>query len=437
MAPRREKSNLNPSYAKACYSQLRSWSKSQDKWKQLSTFATDPRKLFWPSLLFVVLEALINVVVIERVPYTEIDWRAYMQEVEGVLNGTLDYSQLKGDTGPLVYPAGFVYIFTGLYYITSRGVNVKLAQYIFGVLHIVLLILVFRIYARSKKVPPWVLILVFSTSYRIHSIFVLRLFNDPIAMIFLFASINAFMDQRWYLGSILYSLAVSVKMNILLFAPALLIAYISNLGVINTCIQLSICAFLQLLLGAPFLISNPISYIKGAFNLGRIFEYKWTVNWRFLPEDIFISPYFHFSLLIMHILTLIYFAPKWKKYLDSYRKLISIQKELRPQFTSKSNVDMSTTSQLFILPMFAANFIGLVFSRSLHYQFYVWYYHTLPYLVWCCDYKTATKLVILGLVELCWNTYPSTVFSSACLHMCHLGLLYGLNSHISKTLKTS
>lgn len=33
---------------------------------------------------------------------TEIDWKAYMQEVEGVLNGTLDYKLLKGDTGPLV-----------------------------------------------------------------------------------------------------------------------------------------------------------------------------------------------------------------------------------------------------------------------------------------------------------------------------------------------
>ena len=33
---------------------------------------------------------------------TEIDWVAYMQEVEGVLNGTRDYSQLRGDTGPLV-----------------------------------------------------------------------------------------------------------------------------------------------------------------------------------------------------------------------------------------------------------------------------------------------------------------------------------------------
>jgi len=33
---------------------------------------------------------------------TEIDWKAYMQEVEGVINGTYDYSKLGGDTGPLV-----------------------------------------------------------------------------------------------------------------------------------------------------------------------------------------------------------------------------------------------------------------------------------------------------------------------------------------------
>lgn len=39
-------------------------------------------------------------------PDTEIDWLAYMQEVEGVANGTWDYTKLRGDTGPLVYPAG-------------------------------------------------------------------------------------------------------------------------------------------------------------------------------------------------------------------------------------------------------------------------------------------------------------------------------------------
>ena len=438
MAPRRDnKSNPNLTFIQKLLKQYNTWSKNQNKWRELLSFATDPRKLLLPALIFVILEVIVNFIVIEKVPYTEIDWKAYMQEVEGFLNGTLDYSKLKGDTGPLVYPAGFVYIFTILYYVTSQGVNIKLAQYLFALLHVILLILVFRIYERTKKVPPYVLILVFSTSYRIHSIFVLRLFNDPIAMTLLFGSINAFMDQKWYLGSVLYSLAVSVKMNILLFAPSLLLAYIINLGIFHTVLNLSICACVQLILGLPFLVKYPLEYIKDAFDLGRIFEFKWTVNWRFLSKDTFINPYFHLTLLILHLLTLIYFAPKWIKYFDSFKKLNTVQKDLDSQFDKKTQVNMSTTSQLFILPMFFTNFIGIVFSRSLHYQFYIWYYHTLPYLAWCCDFKIATRLVILGLIELCWNTYPSTIFSSICLHICHLILLYGLKNHIIKSLKMS
>lgn len=57
---------------------------------------------------------------------TEIDWVAYMQEVEGVANGTLDYLELRGDTGPLVYPGGFVGVFSALYWLTDRGADIGL-----------------------------------------------------------------------------------------------------------------------------------------------------------------------------------------------------------------------------------------------------------------------------------------------------------------------
>ncbi len=83
---------------------------------------------------------------------TEIDWKAYMQEVEGVVNGTWDYYELKGDTGPLVYPAGFVYFFLGLYHITNAGTNVRRAQYIFAGFYLLTLFLVIRLYDRSYKV---------------------------------------------------------------------------------------------------------------------------------------------------------------------------------------------------------------------------------------------------------------------------------------------
>ena len=216
---------------------------------------------FWKSLLFdpdrisimacalVVMEVALNIFIIERVHYTEIDWKAYMQEVEGVLNGTFDYSQLKGDTGPLVYPAGFVYIYMALYYATQQGHNIKIAQYIFLLLYIIYLLLVFRIYVKSRKIPPFALVLSVLTSYRVHSIFVLRLFNDPIAMILLYAAINFFLEGHWTKGSLAFSAAVSVKMNILLFAPALLVLYLTSLGLRGTITQLSVCAGLQVLLG--------------------------------------------------------------------------------------------------------------------------------------------------------------------------------------------
>jgi hypothetical protein len=32
----------------------------------------------------------------------------------------------------------------------------------------------------------------------------------------------------------------------------------------------------------------------------------------------------------------------------------------------------------------------------------------------------------MGVIEMCWNVYPSTEWSSAALHICHLVLLLGL-----------
>ena len=78
------------------------------------------------------------------------------------------------------------------------------------------------------QVPPYVLVLMSVTSYRIHSIFILRLaclwifkaiiiypdfrlFNDPVAMILLYAAINLFIDDHWSLGSFCFSLAVNFK----------------------------------------------------------------------------------------------------------------------------------------------------------------------------------------------------------------------------------
>ncbi len=379
------------------------------------------------AILLLLFETVLNVFIIQRISYTEIDWTAYMQEVEGFINGSLDYSQLKGDTGPLVYPAGFVYVFSVFYFLTGKGTNIKCAQYIYVLIYLLTLYLLYRIYRISKKVPPYVLILCCCIAYRIHSVYVLRMFNDPIAVLLFYFALNLFLLDRWTLGSAVYSLAVSIKMNILLYSPALLIAYITLLGIKETIKQLLICTSVQLLLGLPFLLTNPYAYLKMSFDLGRVFLYKWTVNWRFVPEDVFLSHYFHIALLIAHVSLLIYFCVPMHKYFKSYAALKQLEKDVQPQLKyNQQTVDMGSVTQLFLLPFFLSNFVGIVCSRSLHYQFYVWYYHTLPFLLWSTTFSNRIRLLVLGLIELCWNTYPSTKLSSICLFLCHTSILTNL-----------
>ena len=119
-------------------------------------------------------------------------------------NGTTDYSVIKGDTGPLVYPAGFVWIYSALYKLTNEGLEIRKAQFMFAAMYLLTLILAFRPLIRSKKVPAYALAMMCLTSYRVHSIYVLRLFNDPVAMFLLYAAVNAFCDGWWTIGSVFY-----------------------------------------------------------------------------------------------------------------------------------------------------------------------------------------------------------------------------------------
>lgn len=395
-------------------------------WRERRAALLEPRYTPLVAACLCLAEGGVNLWVIRRVPYTEIDWKAYMQEVEGFANGTLDYTQLKGDTGPLVYPAGFVYIFLGLYYATGRGSDIRLAQYLFAGLYLLNLLLVFRIYCRTNKVPPYVFFFMCCASYRIHSIFVLRLFNDPVAMAILFLAINLFLEEHWSWGCLLFSLAVSVKMNILLFAPGLLFLLLQRFGLLGCIPKLCICALLQVVLGLPFLLVNPVGYLTRSFDLGRQFQFKWTVNWRFLPEEVFQNRVFHAALLLAHLAGLGLFAlHRWH---SSKENILALLKD--PGKRKPTSPRLTVNRIVFIL--FSSNFLGVCCSRSLHYQFYVWYFHTLPYLLWCTPTTKLAhmpKVLLLGVIELCWNTYPSTVCSSLSLHICHglilLQLWYG------------
>ncbi|KAJ3166107.1 dolichyl-P-Man:Man(5)GlcNAc(2)-PP-dolichol alpha-1,3-mannosyltransferase [Geranomyces variabilis] len=326
--------------------------------------ALDPAYFWLVGGALLVLETVLCTLIIRKVSYTNIDWDAYMQEVGGFLAGERDYTKLEGDTGPLVYPAGFVYIYSALSYITAGGKDVRLAQYLFAGLYVGTLAVVMAIYRRSVLVNrPYVLVFL-TLSKRLHSIYVLRLFNDPVAMLPLYLCVLAMLSQRWRAATVLYSIALSVKMNILLFAPGFALLMYQALG-LRRCIRNAGAALLlQIALAVPFLAEHPLSYLSRSFDFGRAFFYQWTVNWRFVDEKTFASKDFARLLLGVHAVLLLAFCVKWCQRTGGVAATIASGWRRRsPQPLAPDYV---------ITVMFTCNLIGILCARSLHYQFWSW-----------------------------------------------------------------
>ncbi|RHY57684.1 hypothetical protein DYB34_007371 [Aphanomyces astaci] len=72
------------------------------------------------------------------------------------------------------------------------------------------------------------------------------------------------------------------------------------------------------------------------------------------------------------------------------------------------------------------NFVGICFARTLHYQFYAWYFPTLPYLLWKTNMPLIFKAKVLIICEFAFNTFPATDVSSTVLHLSHFMLLASL-----------
>lgn len=125
---------------------------------------------------------------------------------------------------------------------------------------------------------------------------------------------------RWELAALLWSAAVGVKMNALLFAPALALLMLRAAPLWRCLLCAALAAGVQararaslsptlhpmtpqphprpnnppspaptpalpqLALAVPFLEYRS-EYLARAFEFGRQFQYKWSVNWQFVPEQ--------------------------------------------------------------------------------------------------------------------------------------------------------
>ena len=195
-------------------------------------------------------------------------------------------------------------------------------------------------------------------------------------------------------------------MSALLYAPGIAILLWRRRGVAWSVAYAVLIIVSQVFIGGPFLREFPREYLVQAFDLSRVFLFKWTVNWRFLGEELFLHPLWAKALLLGHVATLVVWSQTiWCK--DQGGIVPMLRKSLREVATPASGrIDTSDCkfcsnnceayfahcplSDITVL-LSSSNLIGIIFARSLHYQFYSWYAQYTPFLAWHTPYPVFVK----------------------------------------------
>ena len=132
-------------------------------------------------------------------------------------------------------------------------------------------------------------------------------------------------------------------MSAFLYLPGILVILWLRRGIAKTALHVLLVIVSQLALGGPFLRQYPREYLTQAFDLSRVFLFKWTVNWRFIGEELFLNSVWAKTLLLGHVITLMIFAQTiWCKHDGGLvpmikRSLRNVTKPASTQVTATSS----------------------------------------------------------------------------------------------------
>jgi alpha-1,3-mannosyltransferase len=170
---------------------------------------------------------------------------------------------------------------------------------------------------------------------------------------------------------------------------------------------------MQVLLGYEFLGANARSYLSRAFEFSRQFMFKWTVNWRFVGEETFLSKPFSIALLSAHVVLLLAFLhTRWLR--PANISLAGVKRMLLspPTQQQQERITSRVTPDFVLTTILSAMMIGCLCARSLHYQFYAYIAWSTPFLLWRAGLHPVVVYAVWVAQEVAWNVYPSTTASS-------------------------
>ena len=91
-------------------------------------------------------------------------------------------------------------------------------------------------------------------------------------------------------------------------------------------------------------------------------------------------------------------------------------------YANAYEVSLANKHVLYVL--WTGQLAGVLCARSLHFEYYAWYFQTLPALLWLSpNLPDMPRVALWGMIEYAWNVNPPTFHSSLGLLILHCSLL--------------
>ena len=132
---------------------------------------------------------------------------------------------------------------------------------------------------KSLSLHQCLFIALLACSRRVHSIFILRCFNDCFAVTFTYLAVYFLMRSKILLSLVMFSIGISIKMSAILYLPAVLLNLNYHFGLIKTVLSMVFLVIMQVLIGLEWILYDWRAYVGKAFEFDRVFMFKWSVNW--------------------------------------------------------------------------------------------------------------------------------------------------------------